>query len=260
MKRALLTPIESRAGVVLVMLMGMIAAPSYQAETRTLTFKTINDVDKISFDPTKISESRLRELIVLSPFIVDYINDKANKNFSVAGSMVGRVPDKQLIALPLELCIAGDPAYSNCDTNDIAKPSFLHNAEVNLQKSKRGLSWVQHLDHPKELDSVVKFLEQSLSLSIWIEETRLKYYSTWDETTLKEVHHGIDPEQLCPETFRKLEADGSKEEKYRTVRFDWANCILRAIDRDLGPYPINAWNSFLQAFSITEEYKQKSPE
>ena len=170
------------------------------------------------------------------------------------------MPDKAFIALPLELCVATNPAYSNCNANDVTKPNSLHNAEVNLQKSKRGLSWLQQLDHPKELNSVVKFLSQVLSLSIWIEEARLKYYTTWDERVLREVHNGIDPGQLCRETFRKLEAAKSKEDRYQIVRFDWANCIVGAINRQLGPYPISAWNAFLQAYGITESYKERSPD
>jgi hypothetical protein len=197
---------------------------------------------------------------VLSPFIVDYINDMPNKNFSAAGSMVGTTPDKRLIALPLELCITGDRAYSNCKTNDIANLNFLSNAEVNIRKSRRGLSWLQHLDHPKELDSVVKFVERWLSVSIWIEEARLKYYSTWDERALKKVHDGIDLGQLCLDTFAKLASAGSKEEKYRIVRFDWANCVIKAIDGQLGPYPINEWKAFLHVYGITEKYKQKGPD
>jgi hypothetical protein len=119
---------------------------------------------------------------------------------------------------------------------------------------------LQHLNYPKELQPVAKFLEKSLELSLWIEETRFSYYSTWDETVLKEIHDGIDSAKLCPETFQRLAATSSKEEKYRIVRLDWANCMIKAVDHQLGSYPIDSWNDFLKSYGVTEHYKAKVPD
>jgi hypothetical protein len=76
---------------------------------------------------------------------------------------------------------------------------------------------------------------------------------------LKEPHDGIDSAKLCSEAFRKLEATGSKEEKYRIVRFDWANCMIKAVDHQLGSYPTHSWNDFLKSYGITEHYEAKVP-
>jgi hypothetical protein len=244
----------------LIVLAVAIVNPSCSAQTRTLTFKTIDDVDAVSFDQAKISEAKLRQLILLSPVIVSYFNDLPDRDFSAAGSRQGDIVDKSFLALPLELCIASDPAYSHCEENNIGGLNFLRNAKVNLEKGRRGLKWLQNLDYPKELQPVVKFLLDGLAISLWIEETRFKYYSTWNESVLKGVDDGIDPVQLCPETFRKLEAASSKEEKYRITRFDWANCIVKAIYRQPGSYPVQPWNAFLQAYGITERYEQKGPD
>jgi hypothetical protein len=119
---------------------------------------------------------------------------------------------------------------------------------------------LEHLDHPRELEPVVTFLEKSLERSLWTEQTRFKYYSSWDENVLKEVHDGIDVVPSCPQIFPQLQAAVSQEEKYQIVRFDWANCSIQAIDRQLGPYPTDAWNNFLKAYGITEEHKELSPE
>lgn len=246
--------------LVVLALAAAIVNPPCWAQTRTLTFETVDDVDTVAFEPAKISEAKLRQLILFSPFIVSYFNDLPARDFSAAGSIQGKVVDKSFMALPLELCIANDPAYSHCEENGIDGPNFLRNAKVNLEKSRRGLKWLQNLDYPKQLQPVVKFLLDGLVFSLWIEETRFKYYSTWDENTLKEAHDGIDPAQLCPDIFRKLETANSKEEKYSTVRFDWANCI-GAGNHKLGlyPYPISSWNAFLQAYAITEHFQMKGP-
>lgn len=243
-----------------VMVLLAIFVPSSWAKPVTLTFKTVNDIYTVSFDSSRIPERRVRELIILSPFVVDYINDSPTKNFSAAGSTVGTVVNKLLIALPLELCIANDPAYSNCAKNDVSTPNFLRNAEINLRKSRRGLASLEHLDVPSELEPVFKFLQEGLALSLWIEETRFRYYTTWDENILKAEHAGIDPAQLCQETFQKLNAANSKEQKYEIVRFDWANCMVRAVNRKLGQYPTDSWNAFLKAYGISEHYEMKGPD
>ena len=189
--------------------------------------------------------------------MVSYFNSLPARDFSAAGSIQGEVVNKIFFALPLELCIADDLAYSHCGDNSIDGPNFLRNAKANLEKSRRGLKSLQNLDYPKELQPVVKFLLDWLAFSLWIEETRFRYYSTWDENTLKEAHDGIDA-QLCPDIFRKLETANSKEEKYSAVRFDWANCIESG-NRKLGLYPISSWNAFIKTYGITEHLEMRGP-
>ncbi len=238
---------------------GLFASASW-AKPVTLTFITGDARYTLTFESSKISEGRLRNLVILSPFVVDYTDATATKDFWASGSKVGDEVNKALLALPLEQCIAADPAYTDCAKNDVSAPNFLRNAEINLQKSKQGLDWLRHLDYPGELEPVVKFLQGRLALSLWIEETRFRYYKTRDESVLNEAHEGIDPAQVCQETFRKLDAASSKQEKYTIVRFDWANCMVRAVDHRLGRYPTSSWNVFLQAYGITEHYTEKGPD
>jgi hypothetical protein len=203
-----------------------IVNPSCRAQTLTLAFDSGDEVDTVSFDPAKISEAQLRQLILFSPFISSYFNNLPARDFSAAGSMRRDIVDKSFFALPLELCVANDPAYSHCDANSIGGPNFLRNAKVNLQKSRRGLKSLQNQEYPNQLQPVVKFLLDGLAFSLWIEETRFRYYSTWDENVLKGAHDDIHPVQLCPDIFRKLESGNSKEEEYGIVRIDWANCMI----------------------------------
>lgn len=264
MKNFLFSATNSRAHLALLTSIGVALGVSSQPQIRTFTLKTANDIETISFDPSKVSEHQLSQLVLLSPFVISYINDTPARDFSAAGSKTwsktGDVVDKRFLAKPLELCITAAPAYSNCDRNDIGTATFSNNAKVNLDRSRRGLLWLQHLDYPKELQHVVKYLEKSLEISLWTEETRFKYYSTWDASVLKQVHEGIDPGRSCPDIFPRLEAAASNKEKYQIVRFDWANCIIRGTNQKLGRYPIGAWNAFLKAYGIKEEYKELGPD
>jgi hypothetical protein len=234
--------------------------PGFSGKPLSLSYKTDDAKYTLTFDSSRISESRMRELVILSPFIVDYTDANPTKDFWAVGSIKGSVVDKKLLALPLEQCLQGDPAYRDCANNYISSPNFLRNAEINLERTGRGLARLQRLDYPKELQPAVQFLLDGLALSLWIEETRFKYYSTWDESILKQAHDGIDPVQICPEAFQKLEATSSKDEKYRIVRFVWANCMIKAIDHQLDSYPINSWDDFRKSYGITEHYEQKGPD
>ena len=70
-------------------------ALSAAGELRTIVLRTVDDTDTISFDSSKISEAQLRELILLSPFVVEYVNDVPGKDLFAAGSIQGSTPDKQ---------------------------------------------------------------------------------------------------------------------------------------------------------------------
>jgi hypothetical protein len=135
----------------------------------------------------------------------------------------------------------------------------LHNAEISIKKSKRGLIWLQSLDAPKELQQVMKFLIDGLAFSLWSEEIKFKYYSTWDQNVLKEVRGGIEPAQVCGESLSKLEAAASEENKYSIVTNGWGSCMNAAVQQKLGKYPVASWNAFLRAYGITETFQEIGP-
>ncbi len=58
------TKIWSNA-IIVTFTAAIIAPVFYCANTDTLTLKTVNDVDIVSFDPSKLSEPKLRLLILL---------------------------------------------------------------------------------------------------------------------------------------------------------------------------------------------------
>jgi hypothetical protein len=254
-----LIPQRLQLGLIAFAILGL-WSPHSEAKTVTLTFSTDNTNYTVSFDTSRISESQMRELVLLSPLVTDYAGVPHPEGFWIGASTKGAVRDKRLLAVPLENCSKDDAAYTSCQASDISSPNFLHNAEVNLGKARRGLAWLQHLDHPKELQPVIDYLLHGLEVSVWMDEIQFRYYTTWDERVLKEAHEGIDSFRLCPDVFKKLETTSSKEEKYRIVRFDWASCMVGAASRRLGSYPTESWKSFLQTYGIKEHYMEKGPD
>lgn len=225
------------------------------AKTATITFKTDVTSYTVTFDDSKISESEIRALIPLSPNVGTYANLPSTQNFFMTRSAnAGAVFDKTLIALPIEFCPTDDPAYAGCYNNVISSPHFLANASINLEKSRKGLAWLQSLPHPKELQPVIDYLVKQLSTSISIEDAKFRYFSTWDVTILKGKLAGLDDAPSCPDVFKELNAAKSKEEKYNVVAHDWLSCVLNAARYKKGTYPLNSWKAFAQDFTIQEKY------
>ncbi|HUF92501.1 MAG TPA: hypothetical protein VMR23_09005 [Candidatus Limnocylindria bacterium] len=108
------------------------------------------------------------------------------------------------------------------------------------------------LRHPRELDPVVDYLTRSLALSLWLEETRLAYYLSWDEQVLRRPDGGVAPARECRAALQAVAAARTKEDKHHRVEQDWHNCVNSAARRDLGAYPAPAWQAFLVAYGIRE--------
>lgn len=224
-----------------------------------MVFDSGDEIDAVSFDPGKISDARLRELMLLSPHLVAYMRLLPEKDLEAVGSIEGTVVNKGFVAFNIELCVPEDSRYAHCDAHDVGGENLLRNAKINLQRSKRGLAWLQNLNAPAELQPVKRFLVATLSFSVWMEETKYKYLASWDDKVLKETREGFEPGQTCVDTFRKLGAATSDAEKYEIVRHDWGNCANAVMWKKLGNYPVASWETFLRAYGITENFKEIGP-
>ena len=72
-------------GFVVAIMTAMVSSTS-PAQSSILIFETVNDRDAVSFDPAKISDARLRQLILVSPHMVSYFNDFHGTDLTAARS------------------------------------------------------------------------------------------------------------------------------------------------------------------------------
>jgi hypothetical protein len=93
--------------------------PGSQAQNLTLSFDTGDEIDTVTFDPAKISEANLRELMLLSPYIVEYFNQLPAKDMWASGSITGTIPYKNFYPLSLEFCEPTDVSYAHCEANEV---------------------------------------------------------------------------------------------------------------------------------------------
>lgn len=224
--------------VVLMVLSGaFIFADSAAAKQVTLgPYNTLDGKYDVTFETSRISEKQMKQLILLSPALYS--------------------PD-YTFAPSLELCITGNPRYRECGSRKLDAPNFFSNSEANLNSGRQALEFLSTLNYPKELQKVVHHLKDSLSFSLWIQETRYQFFKTWDMALLKRQSHGIDPTRHCDSALNQIERASTQSEKYQLVN-DWWSCVNRPFQDRLGNYPLQSWQSFLKAYGVEEGPAVKS--
>ena len=210
----------------------LLCASPAAAERTEVVFPTLHGQYILTFDTARLSEGELRELVVLSPHMSGWTS--------------------QAVVPRLELCMADDPAYLDCEARTPTTPAFFWNARANVSKGVKTIATLDALRYPRELDTVVAYLKRSLALSLWLEETRLAYYESWDERVLARPYGSVEPARVCRAALEAVAAAPTKEQKHQRAAQEWHNCVNAAVRRDLGPYPAPAWEAFLVAYGIRE--------
>jgi hypothetical protein len=235
-------------------LLFVVITTSTSAQKITLMFGDAEQKYTLTFDPLKISENEVRRIVALSPYTED------EGPFTTGIEVNNDVRDKVIIAPRLERCIDNDSRYRSCGTRDLHDPHYFASAEINIQEAERQLSVLDNGRYPKQLEPVVKHLRRSLSFSLWIEQTRLEYYKTWDIEVLRRGYGNFEPAISCAKIFRQLDSAASRDEKYFLVSFGWYNCVLDGTRSQFGRYPMEAWREFLTDFGIDEQYTEDFPD
>ena len=227
-----------RPASLLLLLLLVLASPA-AAERVDVVFPTLLGQYILTLDTARLSEGELRELVVLSPHLSGWTS--------------------QAVVPRLELCVAGDPAYLDCARTPTS-PAFLWNARANVAKGVKTIAALDALRYPRELESVVAYLKRSLAFSLWLEDTRLAYYQSWDEQVLARPYGSVEPARVCRTALDAVAAAPSKEVKHERAAKDWHNCFNAAVRKEVGAYPEGAWQAFLAAYGIRERLVELGPD
>jgi hypothetical protein len=103
-------------------------------------------------------------------------------------------------------------------------------------------------DYPDQLSEVVTYLRRQQSFWLWNNQQELQFLSVgsspatqWDD---------IDTGRRCEWTVAKMRRAKGALRKCKAVLLDWNNCVNKAVQDHLGPYPKNSWDSFLRSNGI----------
>jgi hypothetical protein len=251
--------LEMRAIVVLVLgLLWNYSPVVCSAQAGDLVLDTDEYHYTASFDPTRISESRLHELLIFSPHGLDGPWRMGGEELQTSFAETPQTVKKSVVPLPLELCIAGNPDYRACGARDISDPNFFENAEVNLRRNEQSLQALNQVDVPPELRGIAAEFADSLRFFTAVERNRLEYLRTGDVEILSAKIGEIDPLRDCAGQIAGLRHANTLQERYKQSRFSWYNCVNAAWERSSPVYPQEAWSSFLRDYDIREAFRYKS--
>lgn len=204
------------------------------ASEATIAIPTADGVDKVSYDSSRLKREDVMRWMQLSPHVIDS-ND-------------------YLVPEALELCIDGSNDYLPCGSRDIQDPNFFKNAEVNLSNIQKRIEYLGDSSYPQELRPVVNYIKAIQSSGLQWQERRLAYLKTNQLSDLSGKVAGIDIDKACSSTLNDLAKAPEYKAAYQLVWKDWSNCVNSAVRKQLGPYPMSAWDNFLRTYRIKESF------
>jgi hypothetical protein len=183
------------------------------------------EIDDVTFDATRVSSVELSRWMQLSEG--------------------GRYTEADFGA---GLCFSGPPTGTN------KKQKAIDDARAAQSKLRERISDMDESHFPPELGDVVSYLRRQQSFWLWLDTQKLAFLETGDVGTLQSRFEDIvEPQKSCGEVVRRIRDAKSHKEAWHLACFDWHNCVLDAGDAKIGPYPKQAWQSFLAAYGIREQ-------
>jgi hypothetical protein len=203
------------------------------AELRIKVWSIFDSEITYKYDQKRISEKILRKYIEINP---SYHNPFL------------------LIAPQLELCIANDPRYYPCYSRNIHDKNFFKNSLVNINIAKGSLQYLHELNEIKELKSLVDYFIDSLSFSLWLNESRYQFYQTWDTSHLKKTYKNLDPFKICPDIVQQIENSTDINQKYELAKYKWHNALNNEYRENVNEDSLKRiWSDFLKHYQIKEK-------
>jgi hypothetical protein len=206
-----------------------------------------------NFDPAQISEARLREMLLFSPYDFGSRWKLGNQQVLIGSQKTKTRVDKGPLPFFLSLCVDNDPSYRPCGNRDVADPNFFANAEINVKKNEQVATLLNRVDVPLELHIVWKEFTDSFAFFSTVEHRQLEYLRTGDIRALSTPIVGIDPSKECPGILEDLRAATTLRSRYDLLR-SWHSCLVPTWWQTSPPYPVEAWSKFLRVHGITEQY------
>ena len=211
-----------------------------------------------TFHPSRISERRLRELLLFSPY--DFLVSETQIDHQQVIIASQETPDKLekgLLAYPLEVCADAHPRYHPCGYRHISDANFFANAQLNVNRNEQILAALNRLNVPVELRGILHQFRDSMTFYSTIERRRLEYLQTGDLRVLSHTVATLDPLETCSKEIEELKEAVTVQRRYELSRKEWHNCMNSEWNRVSPAYPREAWASFLRAYGISEQYTHK---
>jgi hypothetical protein len=226
----------------LLLLVPALAVPSPSpkpGKKMTISVDANNGELRLTWDPARLPEARLRALADLSP---------------------DNSPDSRVMPLQIDMCPDNDPKYQPCGNRDPSAQHFIDNAQVNLRLAQEMLRTLQAREVPPELEPVKAWLVTLCSGWLDIEQRKLAWAKSGDPKVFAQPVGGIDPKAVCAGELAAVAAAGNRAAQWSAIKYKWHNCVNDHMQTHAGDYPKAAWKKFLSAYGIKARLVQENPD
>ena len=168
-------------------------------------------------------------------------------------------------AAALLLFLLLTPAAAGAGPRTIVFPTLLGEYQLTFddrrlsEASAAMLRRLGELRTPAELEPVLAWLRSSLSFSLWLEQTKLDFYASRDAAVLGRQYQAAEPARGCGSALTAIRGAAARQAQDDLVALDWHNCMNSLGRRDIGEYPLAAWQRFLATWGVTEKSIEALP-
>jgi hypothetical protein len=231
-----------------VALAGLAVSALLAGAEKTIVINEGDDVYKATFDDTKAPEARMREWVLLSPYVGN--PPHSDENFYMATEFrrengVEKI-DKDFYAPPLEMC-----REPGCGSRPVDS-AWLANAEKNLDLGQKQVQRLDAMTLPAVLEPVRSYLLAYLRFSLDLERARFRYIKDGDVQPLRELVaatcRSSKPEDAS--MFADLAA-ASQTARPAASGHGWHNRMIGCRASE-GSYPIASWQAFVRNYGVKE--------
>jgi hypothetical protein len=173
------------------------------------------EIDEVTFDPTRVTQEQLRRWILLS-------KDGPYNEATLSSCME----------------LQADPTSKRYEQQRASEQKLI--------------SELDEAKYPPELSEVLRYLRRVRSLWFWIDTQQIRFLQTDNVSSLEQRYDDVDLLEACAKPIEKIRVSRNRAEAINAACFDWNNCVLAAGTKKIGPYPMDAWKAFLSTYGIRE--------
>jgi hypothetical protein len=203
------------------------------AAKNSVTITDPGGADHVKY-PMSFSEGEIRAILRLSPNL--------------------HAPNSYPVINQIEMCISSDKDYQGCGTQAAQGRWFAANARVNIRGMEDALTQLDKIPNNPGLTPIIRYEKELQRFYIDVNKAKLRFELGDDLSALEEPIESIDPRIECSDALVKVRKAESRKTATEIVKMEWYNCMNSKIQERVGPYPTDAWLSFLKKASIDEIY------
>ena len=229
-----------------VALAGLAVSAWLAGAEKTIVINEPDEVYEATFDDTKAPEARMREWVLLPPY-VGTINPDENFYMSIGVSRENGVEkiDKDFYAPPLDQC-----RKPGCGSRPVDS-AWLANAEKNLDLGQKQVQRLDAMALPAVLEPVRSYLLVSLRFSLDLERARFRYIKDGDVQPLRALVAATCRSSKPEDASMFADLAATPQTARPAASRMWHNRMIYCRASE-GRYPIASWQAFVRNYGLKE--------